>query len=108
MSTPPATAPDGSPLVTALNGSTVEIDNCTYHTCSLVYAQLQYRPSVPADLAYLIIFAIVLLAQMGLGFVYRTWGFLIGMCCGLLLEIVGYVGRVGLHSDPITFGYFVT
>ncbi|KAH8804861.1 putative RTA1 domain protein [Xylogone sp. PMI_703] len=100
-------APDGTILVVALNGSTIPLDNCTLKTCSLVYGEVQYQPSLAANLTYLTVFAVLLFVQAVLGCVYRSWGFLVGMSLGLLLEIVGYVGRVGLHNDPFSFNDFV-
>jgi len=101
------TAPDGSPLIMALNGTIVALETCTIDTCSLLYAQVQYQPSRTANLAYLIIFGVVLLAQFVLGLVYRTWGFMIGMSFGLVLEVVGYAGRLGLHNNPFDFNSFL-
>lgn len=101
------TAPDGSPLTIGLNGTVIPLDTCTVDTCSLLFAQVQYRPSFSANLAYLIIFAVLLVAQAVLGCIYRSWGFLIGISCGLLLEIIGYVGRIELHNDPFSFADFV-
>jgi hypothetical protein len=100
-------ASDGSPLIIGLNGTAVELDSCTLSTCSLIWGEIQYQPSFSANLAYLIIFAVLLLAQAVLGWMYRTWGFLIGMSCGLILEVIGYVGRVGLHNNPFSFTDFV-
>jgi hypothetical protein len=50
---------------------------------------------------------IILLAQLVLGVFYRTWGFLIGMVSGLILELVGYAGRIMLHSNPFDFNNFL-
>jgi hypothetical protein len=70
-------------------------------------AQVEYRPSVAGNLAFLILLALILVAQIGLGIFYRTWGFMVGMICGLLLEVVGYAGRVMLHSNPFDFNNFI-
>jgi hypothetical protein len=98
---------DGVELVPAFNGTLVNYNDCTPEICSLVYANLRYIPEFSGNLAYLIIFALFLVAQTFLVIFYRTWGFFAGMLCGLLLEIVGYAGRLGLHSDVFSFGYFV-
>lgn len=37
----------------------------------------------------------------------RTWGFLGGMFGGLVLEIIGYVGRIQMHSNPFTDSPFL-
>lgn len=85
-----------------------DTDSCTLATCSITCAQVEYLPSVPGNAIYLAIFAILLVAQIGLGAWYRTWGFLVGMIGGLVLEIVGYVGRLMLHSNPFDFNAFLT
>ncbi|KAH8805478.1 putative RTA1 domain protein [Xylogone sp. PMI_703] len=100
-------APDGTILVIALNGSTIPLDDCTLKTCSLVYGEVQYDPSLAANVAYLTVFAVLLFVQAILGWIYRSWGFLVGMSFGLILEIIGYIGRVGLHGDPFSFNDFV-
>ena len=98
---------NGTWLVPALNGTYIDPDFCTVQICPLTYAQLNYVPTFAGNLAYLIIFAVLLAAQLLLGVRYRTWGFLVGMVCGLLLEIIGYAGRVLLHDDVFNFNWFV-
>lgn len=94
-------------LVQGLNGSYIDINSCSLKTCSLDYAETTYIPSKAINLAYLIIFAIILLAQVVQGPIYRTTGFTIGMCFGIVLEVIGYAGRLGLHNNPFGFNYFV-
>jgi hypothetical protein len=48
---------------------------------------------------YLGIFVVLLAAQIGLSIRWKTWAFLIGMVCGLVLEIVGYIGRIKMYAD---------
>ena len=73
---------------------------CTVDTCSIEAAALQYIPSLGANVFFLSIFAICLIAQLGLGIFYRTWGFMIGMLFGCGLELAGYLGRVLYRDDP--------
>lgn len=73
---------------------------CTLQTCSLLQAHYQYLPSLAGNALYAGIFGILLLIQIFLGFRYRTWGFLVGMFGGLVLEVIGYVGRIQMHSNP--------
>lgn len=98
---------NGTWLVPALNGTLIDPNDCTVQICPLTYANLNYVPTFAGNLAYLIIFAILLAIQIVLGVRYKTWGFLVGMVCGLLLEIIGYAGRVLLHDDIFNFNYFV-
>jgi hypothetical protein len=48
------------------------------------------------------------LAQAFLGIRHRTWGFLIAMLIGTILEAVGYGGRIAMHNDIFTQGPFIT
>lgn len=98
---------NGSYFIPANNGSYINPDYCTNKICPLVYGELRYVPSFAGNLAYLLIFAACLLAQVVLGLLFRTWGFLFGMLFGCLLEIAGYVGRLLLHSNDFDFNYFV-
>jgi len=76
------------------------VDSCTYATCSVEeYGQIQYIPSLAGNAFYLGMFGVFLLCQCALGIRHRTWGFLVGMFGGLVLEILGYVARIQLHYD---------
>ncbi|KAK8923361.1 Sphingoid long-chain base transporter RSB1 [Metarhizium anisopliae] len=97
----------GTLMVPSLNGTIIPYSQCSIDTCSLSYAQVQYQPSESGNLAYLIIFAAVLFAQSVLGIIYRTWGFSISMVLGLVLEAIGYVGRVQMHNDPFKMDPFL-
>lgn len=76
----------------------IDTSLCTLSTCPIAWAQVDYDPTLAGNLIYLVIFAILFLAQGFLGIRYRTWGFLVGMFCGIFLEILGYVGRVMMHT----------
>lgn len=80
---------------------------CTLSTCPLSEAQVQYIPSLSGNALYLSIFAISLAAQLPLGILHRTWGFLVSMSFGLILEIIGYVARLQLHNDPFDHNAFL-
>jgi hypothetical protein len=80
---------------------------CTLETCTIDYAYVHYIPTLAGNAIYLAIFAVLLIAQIYLGIHHRTWGFMAGMIGGGILEIVGYLGRILLHSDPFNFNYFL-
>ncbi|QDS69674.1 hypothetical protein FKW77_009595 [Venturia effusa] len=75
-------------------------EDCTLATCSLQQAHYQYLPSLAGNALYVSIFSILLLFQLFLGYKSKAWGFAIGMVCGVVLEVVGYVGRIQMHSNP--------
>jgi hypothetical protein len=75
-------------------------DSCTLQTCPLSMAHVTYLPSLPGNALYTALFGLCLIAQIFLCVRYRIWGFLGGMFGGLVLEIVGYVARIMMHSNP--------
>jgi len=95
------------PTMGLIQNPTIPDADCTLTACSLLQAHLQYVPSLAANALYLSLFAVMLGAQIILGIKYRTWGFLGGMFGGLVLEILGYVGRVQMHYNPFTDNPFL-
>ena len=83
------------------------IEDCTLSTCSLNYGQVEYQPSLGGNAFYISIFSLAMISQIIFGLRYRTWGFMIGIFCGLVLEIVGYAARVQMHFNPFIKGPFV-
>lgn len=83
------------------------ISNCTVGECPLSCAQVEYLPTLAGNAVYAVAFGLLLLAQFGLGIKYKTWGFMVGMICGLILEVVGYAGRIMLHDNPFDFNNFI-
>jgi hypothetical protein len=91
--------PDSCPLQS--------IVDCTVGTCPLSCAQVEYLPTLAGNAVYAAAFGLLLIVQLGLGIKYKTWGFTVGMICGLLLEVVGYAGRIMLHDNPFNFNNFI-
>jgi hypothetical protein len=75
-------------------------ESCTLDTCSLEYSYSAYQPTFLGNLIYAIVFAICLIVQLVYGFRNRTWGFTACFFCGLVLEIIGYTGRMLMHYNP--------
>ncbi|OCL07362.1 RTA1-domain-containing protein [Glonium stellatum] len=90
----------------AINTSIPNSD-CTLSTCSIEQAQLLYDPTLTGNALFLGIFSLCLALQLIAGIYYRTWGYLVGMFCGLILEMVGYVGRVQMHFNPFLSNPFM-
>lgn len=80
---------------------------CTLQTCPLDWALIRYIPSLPGNALYLALFILMLLAQVICGIRYRTWSYLAAMSGGILLEIIGYGGRLMLHSNQFNFSAFL-
>lgn len=68
---------------------------------------MDYVPTLAGNAAYAAAFGLLLIAQLGLGIKYKTWGFMVGMIFGLMLEAVGYGGRIMLHNNPFDFNNFI-
>jgi hypothetical protein len=83
------------------------LDNCTKYTCPLTCSETDFLPTLAGNGLYAGIFGILLIAQIYLGVRHKTWGFLTGMVCGLLLEIVSYAGRIMMNDDPFSFDNFI-
>ncbi|KAI9049869.1 hypothetical protein LZ554_006018 [Drepanopeziza brunnea f. sp. 'monogermtubi'] len=73
---------------------------CTLETCDLSMARYSYRPSLLANATYLAIFAILIFPQIFLGMRYKIWKYMLAMITGLVLEAIGYAGRILLYYDP--------
>ncbi|KAH1441880.1 hypothetical protein KXV53_003763 [Aspergillus fumigatus] len=90
-----------------VSNTTDPSDYCTLDTCPLSLANFNYVPNLAGNLLYLALFGTMLVANLGLGIYYRTWGYLVGMIGGLALEVIGYVGRIQLHYNPFPFSPFL-
>lgn len=77
------------------NGTTFEIAN------------LDYIPSLGGNAIYMGVFGLALACQAGFGYWYKTYGFAAGMLGGLLIELLGYAGRLEMRSNPFTQGPFI-
>ena len=71
------------------------------------YGQLTYVPSLAGNALFLALFICGLLAQIGLGIKYRTWGYLVAMIGGIALELIGYIGRIMLKNDILNNNDFI-
>jgi RTA1 like protein. len=80
---------------------------CTLKTCTLDYAMIHYIPTLAGNALFLALFSIAMVLHLVLGVWYRTYSYLIALGCGLLLEIIGYAGRINLHYDPFSFNAFL-
>lgn len=82
-------------------------DNCTLATCPLSYAYLTYQLSLAGNALFLAIFSLLLPLQLILFIRLRTTGVSITISISLILEIIGYTGRVMMRFDPFSKGNFL-
>jgi len=64
-------------------------------------------PSITGNGLYAGIFGLFIVLQILFGIRYRSVGFLMGMLGVLLCEIIGYVGRIMMHSNPFMDTNFI-
>ncbi|KAJ5138295.1 uncharacterized protein N7515_003143 [Penicillium bovifimosum] len=76
---------------------------CTLDLCPITEAYVYYVPSLAGNAIFVAIFALLLVAQIVLGIRYRTWAYLAGLFGGLVLEVIGYAGRIQMHYNPFRF-----
>lgn len=81
--------------------------NCQYQQwCRDLYGFVDYVPSLTGNAALLAFFGIALLVQLFLGIRYRAWSFTVPMAVGIILEMVGYRGRIGMHYNVFERDWF--
>jgi len=78
-----------------------------YHTCTAVTPECPveasiygYYPNLGINAFFAAFFGVCLVIQIAQGFKYKSWNFVIPFAIGCLVECIGYVGRVLLHSNP--------
>ena len=81
--------------------------NCTLETCSLLEEQIEYQPNLGGNCLYIAIFVSALSGQLYLGNRYCSWGFLVWMFCGLVLEIVSCIARLQMQYHLFANGPFI-
>lgn len=87
--------------------SEINPDDCTLATCPIDLAYINYQPNLAANILFLAIFGLFLIGQLAIGSWYRTWTYMVAMSAGLILEVIGYIGRVMMHSNPFEFNAFL-
>ncbi|MCJ1477671.1 hypothetical protein MMC13_006344 [Lambiella insularis] len=101
-------ADDNACLSPPLSSDTLaNLRQCTLTTCTLAQAHFDYVPTLAGNTLYTAIFGLAFAGQLFLGIRYKTWGFMGAMFGGLVLEIVGYVSRIQMSSNPFTSNPFL-
>ncbi|KAH6606814.1 rta1 like family [Trichoderma cornu-damae] len=80
---------------------------CNLDTCPVEWSIYGYRPSLAANVVFAVLFGLAFLAHLHLGFRWRSWGFTVPVLLGCVTEIIGYVGRILLWSNPFSFNGFI-
>lgn len=73
---------------------------CNSASCTRIF--LTHSPTLPGNVTILTLFAILIPIALALGIKYRSLAFATTIATGLALEVVGYIGRILLHTNPNT------
>lgn len=79
---------------------TYQLADCTIDTCPISSSYYYYRVSLPANAAFLALFAISLVGFLATyALTRRAFAFHFAMLSGVILEVIGYVGRIQSHQN---------
>ena len=81
--------------------------NCTLALCPVTAGVYQYRPSIAANVVFLVLFGIAMIIHAVQALKYRTFTFGSLMVIGCISEILGYGGRILLWQNPFSFNGFL-
>jgi hypothetical protein len=81
--------------------------DCTPATCPVASGYLAYQPSLVGTAILLAGFAVLVPVQAFAGWRYKTPLFAVALVVGLLLAILGYVGKLLLRLDQARQSYFL-
>ncbi|KAI1755546.1 parasitic phase-specific protein PSP-1 [Xylaria castorea] len=80
---------------------------CTLELCPIEYSIFQYRPSLAANITFIVLHFILMLSHLGVGLRLGNWWFSGSVIAGCVSNIIGYGGRVLLWQDPFSFSGFL-
>lgn len=82
--------------------------NCTLALCPAELSVYQYRPSLAANVSFLVFFGLAMIIHLAMGLKWRrNFFFVICMFWGCVAEILGYGGRIMLWLNPFSFTGFL-
>ncbi|KAJ0416693.1 RTA1 like protein-domain-containing protein [Aspergillus carlsbadensis] len=81
--------------------------NCTLELCSIHQSVYGYRPSLPANIAFIALFNVAMVIHIYLGIRWKAWWYMWCMVLGCTHETAGYIGRVLMYRDPWSFAAFI-
>ncbi|KAK5991948.1 Efflux pump himE [Cladobotryum mycophilum] len=81
--------------------------NCTFELCTIDESVYGYRPSLPANIIFVVLFSLALIVHTYLGLRWKTWGFMWCLILSCLHEVAGYIGRIILYKNPWSFVGFI-
>ena len=88
------------------NGTLIPTAQCTLQNCDISRSYFDSPPPLGPTVACIVYFGIFLVAQIFLGFWYRTWSFLAGVSSYLVLYLLSLVALIELNYNPFIQGWF--
>ncbi|KAJ2986736.1 hypothetical protein NUW58_g4887 [Xylaria curta] len=76
---------------------------CTLELCPIEYSIFRYRPSLAANITFVVLNVIFALTHLVLGLRLKNWWFSGAMVAGCVSNIIGYAARVFLWQNPFSF-----
>ncbi|KAI0166611.1 parasitic phase-specific protein PSP-1 [Xylariaceae sp. FL1272] len=93
---------DGLPLISFGSDET-----CKLNTCPIEYSIFEYRPSLAANIVFLILYFLLLVLHVGIGVKTRSWAVSGCIWAGCIFNIVGYAGRIIMWQNPFSYPGFI-
>ena len=79
-----------------------DTSNCTEISvaCPVEYTVYGYYPGIGPNAYAVAVFAVCFVVNIGLGWRYRQWTYMIAMSLACIVSAGGYGGRIGMHDNP--------
>ncbi|KAM0813310.1 putative Sphingoid long-chain base transporter RSB1 [Seiridium cardinale] len=81
--------------------------NCTLYICPVEMSVYGYRPSLAANITFLVLYALSAAVHTYLGMRWKTWFFMSCMIIGAANAVLGYAGRIVMYYNPFNFAAFM-
>ncbi|KAI1423588.1 parasitic phase-specific protein PSP-1 [Xylaria sp. FL1777] len=82
-------------------------ETCTLELCPIEYSIFRYRPSLAANVTFLVLYFILMLVHLALGLRLKDWWFSGATMVGCGSNIIGYAARILLWQNPFSFVGFL-
>jgi hypothetical protein len=81
--------------------------NCTLELCPISATIFEYRPSLAANVSFIVLFGVSFFIHLYQGTRSKKWTFMIANLLGCAIEMIGYGGRVMMWKNPWSFVGFI-
>jgi len=81
--------------------------NCTLDICPVELSVYGYRPSLAANVIFIVLYVIAAAGHVYLGMRWKMWWFMWCMLAGIVNAVLGYAGRVAMWVNPFRFEAFM-